>query len=66
MGFLSEGLEPLKEAQDELLVRLDAMLVELHTVAEVLHEVRSLLATGTSTAPPLEDADHLSPNGDAP
>ncbi len=49
MGFLNDGLEPRKQAQDELLLRLDAMLVELHTMTEVLYEVRGLLATGESS-----------------
>lgn len=61
MGFLSEGLEPLREAQDELLLRLDAMLVELHTMSEVLHEVRSLLATGAAS--PAGAVATVSPNG---
>ena len=44
MGFLSEGLEPLKQAQEELLLRLDAMLVELRTMSEILREVHTVLA----------------------
>jgi hypothetical protein len=31
MGILFDGMEPLREAQEELMTRLDAILIELRT-----------------------------------
>jgi hypothetical protein len=44
MGILFDGLEPLKEAQEELMTRLDAILVELrhvHVLMETMVESRA-------------------------
>lgn len=45
MGILTEGLEPLKVAQAQLLVRLDAVVAELRTMSELLQEMRDLMAS---------------------
>lgn len=50
MVILTEGLEPLKEAQAQLLVRLDSVVVELQTMSEVLHEIRDVLASQSGDA----------------
>ena len=56
MGFLSEGLEPLREAQEQLLLRLDSMLVELRGMSATLSEVRNLLAAEKTRTIDLEAA----------
>jgi hypothetical protein len=44
MGILFDGMEPLREAQEELMTRLDAILVELrhaHLLMEAMVESRA-------------------------
>ena len=64
MGFLSEGLEPLREAQEKLLEKLDLMLVELRGISESLSDVKTLLAAERAHTIDLS-SPHLNGAGDS-